>query len=811
MKTTMKLRDFRIGWRMLVQEPVYSAVVVLGLSVGFAACFLLLGFVRYSFTYDADVPDAGQVYMVKTRFNIAGKPEWYVLAPMQFLAAARRSPMVADATMFFPLNVSIKAGAQVRQVRIAAVNPGFPAIFGVRALDGDLQAALSQPDSIALTVGAAQRVLGRAAVPGERVTINGDPFRVVAVLPDPPANSTLRYEALAGVGTSAWPDGYRHNVMTNWGQIGGRVYVKLRPGASALALEQGLQAALDASPLVAGLAPEIAQALGDKKAMDVRLGALPGMYFDPDTADSPGSGDHGNLRLLGAIAGIALSILLLAATNYVNLATVRTIRRQREIAVRKVLGASNSRLVGQFLVESTVVALTAAALGLVVAWLLLPLFAELVDRRLDGMFGIANSLIALSLGISTGLLAGLYPAWIALGVRPQQTLAGRGSSENSAGLWLRRALTVVQFATAIGLTSVTLAMLWQTHYATHLDPGFDAAGMLVVELPRPLRGAVRDAVRDELARLPGVSGVAAAQGAIGDPFMGNHMSFATPEGTRSQLLVFDVSANFFEVVGLAPVAGRLFDSRNDTDKSNDKVVLTEGAARALGYASGRQAIGQTLAMGLMTMDANTPVQVVGIAPPMRFDSAHEAGRPMVYRISATPLALMVRSKADMRALESAAEAVVRRLAPHQVVDVRRASSYFAQNYDQDLRLAKLLGLASLVAIAIASFGIYVLATYSVQRMARQIVLRKLYGAGRRAILALVGREFASLLGLGAAIALPIAALVNARYLAGFVERAPVKAWPLLAALLLAALVTMLSTLRHTLGALRMAPAQVLRD
>jgi ABC-type antimicrobial peptide transport system permease subunit len=802
----MNLRDFRVGWRMLVQQPAYSAVVVLGLAAGFAACFLLLGFVRYSFTYDDHVPDAGQVHLVKTRFNMDGDRAWYELAPMQFLAQAQRSPMVADATMLFPLYVSMKAGAQLRQVQLAAVNPGFPAMFGVRALAGDLQAALRQPDSIALTTGAAQRLLGRPAVLGEQVTIDGAPFRVAAVLPDTPANSTVFYEALAGVGTSAWHDGYRQNVLKNWGQIGGRVYVKLRPGAPAAALEQSLQAAVDASPLVAGLPPQTVRELGSKKALDVRLGALPDMYFDADTADSPTGGEHGDLRRIGALAAIALVILLLAATNYVNLATVRTIRRQREIAMRKVLGASTGRLVAQFLAESTLVALIAASLGLLVAWLLLPLFAGLVDRKLDGMFGIANILVALSLGVSTGLAAGLYPAWVALGVHPQHTLAGRGSAENSAGLWLRRALTVLQFSTAIGLTSVTLAMVWQVYYATNLDPGFDAASMLVLNLPRPLRGAARDALRGELARLPGVSDVAGAQGAIGDPFIGNNMFFATPAGAGTQLLIFDVSANFFEVLGLAPVAGRLFDSKTETDKSADKVVLTEGAVRALGYTSAAQAIGQILTMG-----DSTPMQVVGVAPPMRFDSAHQATRPMVYRISPTPLALLVRGKGDMRALEAAAQAAAQRSAPDHVVTVRRASSYFAKNYAQDLRLAKLLGLASLIAVAIASFGIYVLATYSVQRMARQIVLRKLYGAGRRAILALVGREFASLLALGAAIALPIAAVANARYLAGFVEHAPMGAWPLLAALLLAALVTVLSTLRHTLGALRMAPAHILRD
>jgi putative ABC transport system permease protein len=802
----MNIRDFRIGWRMLVQEPAYSAVVVLGLSIGFAACFLLLGFVRYSFSYDAQVPDASQVYLVKTRFNIIGKPDWLELAPMPFLAAAQSSPMVADATMLFPLSVSMKAGAQVQEVQLVAVNPGFPAMFGVRALAGDLQAALSQPDSMALTTGAAQRLLGRGAVLGEQVAIDGATFRVAAVLPDPPANSTVFYEALAGVGTSAWPDGYRKNVMSNWGQIGGRVYVKLRPGASAAALEQSLQAAVDRSPLVAGLAPQVLEELGNRKVLDVRLGALPGMYFDDETAGSPGSSDHGDVRVIGSLAAIALVILLLAATNYVNLATVRTMRRQREIAMRKVLGASTGRLVAQFLAESTLAALIAAGLGMLVAWLLLPLFADLVDRKLDGMFGIANILIGLSLGISTGLLAGLYPAWVALGVRPQHTLAGRGSAETSAGLWLRRALSVVQFSTAIGLTAVTLAMAWQTHYATNLDPGFDAAGMLVVDLPAPMRGAARDKLRDELARLPGVKGVAAVQGAIGRPFIGNHLSFVTPGGARSNLLILDVSANFFEVLGSAPVAGRLFDSKMETDKSADRVVINEGAARALCYTNAEQAIGQ-----LLTMSGSTPVQVVGVAPPIRYESLHQASRPMVYRISGAPLVLMLRGEGDMRALETGAEAALRRLASDQVVPVRRAASYFAINYAEDLRLARLLGLASLIAIGIAAFGIYVLATYSVQRMARQIVLRKLHGAGRSAILALVGREFASLLALGAAIAVPMAAVANARFLAGFVERAPIGAWPLLGAVLLAALVTLLSTLRHTLGALRMTPALILRD
>ncbi|WLI88978.1 ABC transporter permease [Massilia sp. R2A-15] len=805
----MKFRDFRIGWRLLIQEPAYSAVVVLGLSVGFAACFLLLGFVRHSFSYDAQVPDAQQIYLVKTRFNIIGDTKWFELAPLPYLEEAKRNPMVADATMLFPLGVPMKAGAQVQPIRLAAVNEGFGEMFGVRPLEGDLRSVLKDAGSVALTSSTAQRLFGRANVLGQTVSIEGDAFRVGAILPDPAPNSTIFYEALAGQGTTAWPDGYRKNILHAWGGIGGKVYVKLKPGASAAAVEQALQYAGDHSPLVAEAGPEAMAKLAGKKAIDIRLGALPSMYFDDDTANVPGSSDHGDLRVIGGLGAIALVILLLAATNYVNLATVRTVRRQREIAVRKVLGAPARRLAGQFIAESMLVALIATGFGLLLAWLLLPVFSELVDRQLKDMFSAANLLAALALGVVTGLLAGIYPAWVALGVRPQRTLAGRGSAETSGGLWLRRALTVAQFTTAICLTAVTLAIAWQARFASNANPGFDAAGMLVLELPQSMRGEPAQALRAQLSHLAGVKGVAIAQNAIGEPIIGNYVPYTTQPGAKASLLTRDISANFFEVVGVKAMAGRLFDSTRETDTTTDKVVIDAAAARSLGFSDPAMAVGQIITSNIA--NNSQPAQVIGIAPPLRIQSLHEAVRPVVWRIRPRGVVQLIRGDGDLGALQGAIETMLNRQAPDQVFGIERAQTYLAKNYADDLRLAKLLGLASVVAIAIAAFGIYVLATYSVQRMARQIVLRKLYGAGHAAIVTLVGREFARLLAIGAAIALPLAALVNARYLAGFVERAPMGVWPLLAALMVAALVAMLSTLRHTLGALRMAPAHVLRD
>jgi ABC-type lipoprotein release transport system permease subunit len=162
-------------------------------------------------------------------------------------------------------------------------------------------------------------------------------------------------------------------------------------------------------------------------------------------------------------------------------------------------------------------------------------------------------------------------------------------------------------------------------------------------------------------------------------------------------------------------------------------------------------------------------------------------------------------------VERALAPLWQRYFPDRIMAVQPAAALFAQTYQEDARLARMLGTASALAVGLAAFGIYVLAAYSVQRNRRQIVLRKLYGAGKGAIARLLGREFAALLVAGALLGVPLAWLAIERYLAGFVERAPLGQWPLAVAMLLAALVALLATARHAYAALRLAPAGALRD
>jgi putative ABC transport system permease protein len=186
-------------------------------------------------------------------------------------------------------------------------------------------------------------------------------------------------------------------------------------------------------------------------------------------------------------------------------------------------------------------------------------------------------------------------------------------------------------------------------------------------------------------------------------------------------------------------------------------------------------------------------------------------QPTAYLLMPRTSTFTVRSERDLEAVQGAIEELWPRFFPNDVLNLQRVDSIFALNYADDLRLAKLLAASSVIATAIAAFGIYVLAAYSVQRRAREIVLRKLYGAGATAVGGLVMREFLVLIGAGALIGLPPAWLAMQQYLADFTERAPVGAWTIIGALAVAGAVALGSTLRHTLAAVRIRPALALRE
>ncbi len=792
------MKNFRIGWRLLVQQPAYSMVVIGGLAVGFAACFLIFGYVLFCFNYNGAVPDNDRVVMVKQRMNIFPYPLWMSAAYAPLRDVALTSGMVSHASIAAEVAKTMRAGDTLRAIKSAAVDPAFPAIFGVTALQGDLAAALSQPDGVALTSSAAARLFGTGPALGGSVYLNDVLLQVRAVLPDPPSNGIQRYDALVGSHSTAWAQ--RDTAFTEWKAYS--LYLKLKPGATIAALTPLLQAAVNQSPLDASLKQsEMSKVLNGRNVSDVQLSALSDMYFDADLAIGGVSGKRSSV--LGLAAG-GLLIMLLATINYVNLATVRTLRRQREIGLRKLLGASTGQLIRQFLSEAVLTTVLAAALGMLLAWLLLPMFSDLVNRRLSGIFTPVHFALAFGFAILVGICAGLYPARLARYALPASALTGRGSSETAGGLWLRRTLTVLQFASAMALSAGMLAVGWQTWYASHASPGFDPANLLLLRLPSGMEGKpAADAFIEQLRHLPGARDVAMISEAVGREDSKILNSLPVKGSSDVMMDTVFVSPNWFDMMQIPAAFGATFSPRIDWHDTKDSggIMLNAAGARVLGFNTPEAAVGQTLSNGL---------RIIGIAPELRFHGLSAQASPILYRIRPGTV-VTVRSDATLDQAYRMIAPLWQRNFPNAIMEITTQQAVLTDRYADDARLMRILAISSITAIALAAFGIYVLSAYSVQRNRRQIVLRKLHGAGRKDIALMLAREFSVLVGAGALIGLPVAVVGTQRYLASYTEHAPVGFWTPLAALLLAVLVALLATSRHALAAMRMAPVLALKE
>ena len=625
----------------MVKEPGYSLVAVLGLAVGLAAFLLLSGFARYSWSYNAQVPDAEHVYIIKHRFNVEAGRRWWDKAPMVLREAARATPGVTDATGYlgwFPLNIQVDG--QLHKLRSLTVLPGFAEMMGLQAVKGDLTEALTRPDAFAMTESAAMRLFGTTDVVGRAFLLNSVETkgiaRIAAILRDPPANTTIPFESLNGLNLTLVPPMFRDEALH---------------GPAGLA-----RASADspASRRVGGR--------GERSAAEVHgPGGAAGSICRPRPWRrwaAPRSWTSSSCRCARRIsiatswwmrtrwAWIAATarwlpgswrsrvlILVLAAINYVNLATIRVIRRQREIGMRKVLGFGNGRLAFQFLAESLLVSLLATVIGLALAVLALPLFAELANRDLAGMLSLANIAAALGVGVIVGLVVSIYPAWIAFRVRPAQVLAGRPDTESLPARRLRQALSVLQIAAAMGLASFTLAVAWQTRFAIDGSPGFDPAPLLVFEMNEGRKLGADDTTRGflaELAQQPAVAGVAISADAIGRTRNPWSQEFKREGGRPITFEVREISPQFFEEYGIRPVAGRLFDPKIDKDDAADAGrAQRDGRARARVCirAAGR---GQRLAgQRIRSRRRWITMRVIGIAPDIRLRSLREAPTAVV--------------------------------------------------------------------------------------------------------------------------------------------------------------------------------------
>ncbi|MBI2506012.1 MAG: ABC transporter permease [Candidatus Latescibacteria bacterium] len=743
------LRNYlTIAWRNLVRHKLYSLINVLGLATGMAACLLIVLFVQDELRYDQFHEQAPHIYRVLQGGSARTS---YPVGEVVRDQTPEVEEMVRISTKWQRL---VSYGEKrFEEVNFLYADPSFFSVFSFPLVKGDAKTALVRPFSIVITREMAQKYCGDEDPVGKVLRIDHErDYTITGVLEPLPRQSHFTFDFLATfVGSEAV---FYEDMLEHWGVSNFYTYLRLREGSNLSGLEKKMTALI--APLIRAKHPELTPSILLLQPLkDIHLHSAH-LWGDIEP--------QGNITYVYVFSAIAVFILLIACINFTNLATARAVERMREVGVRKVAGARRQQLMGQFIGESILLALTALLVALALIEVGLPAFNVLLGKRLslagEAGWGTLSGLVAMVLGV--GLAAGSYPAIYLSALQPVEVLKGKARTGKD-GVLFRRVLVVVQFSISITLIVGVGIIYSQMEYMRNKDLGFDKEHLAVVEIPgnKDNRQSF-EVIKAQVLQYPGIMSVSASSDVPPDSYFRSAPVFPneTPERTRWARII---SANYglLETLSLGLVAGRSFSPDFRTDEK-ETLILSESAVAALGWASPEEALGQRCEIdGTRT--------VVGVVRDFHFESLHARIEPVVFELdpgSAWLLVVRIRGGQIPETLDFLKEKWGA-LFPEWPFEYRFVDQSFDQEYRAEARTERIAVIAALLTLSIACLGVFGLTAFTASRRTKEIGIRKVLGASVTSIVVLMSREFTWLVLIANLVAWPLAYLVMGRWLQNF--------------------------------------------
>ena len=826
-----------VGLRALAKNKTYAFINIFGLALGLAACLTILLYVRYEMSYDSWMPGAESAYQFQDYYQpteTGGEA-----MPLQMTSYVSRKALVKD----FP---QIESSVYVGSAGAIAMQNGEPSrvdrflfadgnLFGILRVpfvQGDGPNALSRPNSVVLTETEAGKRFPNQNAMGRNLTLvsNGKSadYTVTGVMKDLPKNSHLDLGMVARFDPDSY---YAENpaFLTQWGNQGGWVYVKLRPGTDAESINRQLPAwekrnIPDDNSGGTRTNPGDSQDWKLVNIRDIHLGHA------QRAAMTPGN----DRKTIVTFAVIAFLILGMAVVNFTNLATARASQRAREVALRKVLGASRRQLVLQFIGESVLVTAIAMMVALAAVETLLPLFNKFLDADIAltywGSGGVLLPIVLLVLVV--GAAGGIYPAFYLSRFQPARVLkANKSSAEAQGSGQLRNILVIGQFAVSIGLIICTAIIYGQTIFARTADAGYTRNGLIqIANVGSGKAAEALETMKQEMRRIPGVQSTAKTGIGI-NPGNNSVTGVFLPGNPKSvDLGVYSVDSDFFPTMGMKMLAGRNFSetialddaslpfpTRPEHEKALAQrglnVVVTETAAQRLGFRSPGEAVGKPIKVGFFISDNSlAPATIVGVVRDARFRSIRDPLQPILfYQTRNFNNTLMVRyAGREPKAVMTDLERVWKRLVPDAPFRAELADDRVRQLYDREEARGQLFAAFALLAVVIGCLGLFGLASYTAERRTKEIGIRKVLGARSRDIVRLLAWQFSKPVLVANLIAWPIAWWLMRDWLNHFDSRIPLGPTPFVAAGLLALVIAIGTIASHALRVARANPIHALR-
>ncbi len=815
----MLINYFKIAVRNLLRSKAFSLINIIGLTVGLTCCLLIMLFVRHELSYDQFQERFERIYRITYLPRFAGTEEPLALTPppVSPLLTENFSEIETSARLFqSPATVEIKSQGEAAAVkydeeRFYFADPTILNIFSFDFVQGSPQNALRDRFSVVLTESVAQRYFNDQSALGRFITYDGKyPMKVTGVVRDFPDNSHIHPELVANYETmyATENERARENLPYNWVISHSATYVLLRP---------------DRSPeKVNARFPQFIKAHADAQVADgieYRLEPMRDFYLRTEAQNTPEP--VGSMTTIYVFLGIAGLTLLIACINFVNLSTARSLRRAKEVGIRKVLGSQRKQLIFQFLGESLLLSALALLLSLLLTVLLLPTLNSLTDKHLTMQYFLNDGWLMLTfVGITVlaGLLSGAYPAFVVAGFKPVATLKGNFLAGVAQGSFVRQLLLGVQFVTSIALITGTLIMAQQMKFLKSQPLGFDKDFIVTASIRNPKITNVfatssdssyqrLSTFREVLLQNPQVEAVTLSSQALGN---GSVRRNVIPEGHTAEdnlfVSVLAVDYNFTETYGLTFRAGRPFSEEFTTDKSA-AFLINETAVKEFGWASPEKALDKSLNL------EGKAGKIVGVVKDFHNQSLYAPISSLVLTVEQPQLTL-VSLKLRPQQMEATLQFVQKewdRFFPEKSFDYEFLDQNLAQLYDREQRRSTLIGHFAILAILISCLGLYGLIMLVTQQKTREIGIRKVLGASVESVVLLLSKNFILLVGVAMLIACPLAWYFMEQWLEGFTYKIDIEWWVFVVAGLLALGIALLTVGFQSIKAALMNPVESLRS
>jgi putative ABC transport system permease protein len=823
-----------ISLRHLHRHGFFSLVNIAGLAVGLAACWLIGVYFFHEKSFDRFLPQADRICAVALELKMQQEEGRTTNTPPPLgPRLVADFPEIELAARSFYLQESTVRREQAGKAPIVfteraayAVDTSFLELFDFPMLEGDAATALDRPSSLVLSARAAEVYFGKNSPIGQPLSVNDRLFTVTGVVQELPSNSTVQFDFLLSMADFKVVERFSWSWI--WLQVDTWVRLRQKPTAENLA---ALEAKLP--DMVRRYAPAAFERVGQNFEEQMQRGDRYNVQLLPLQTLHLGQaglnsrlwtlGDGAQVRMFGVVG---LLILLLACVNFMNLSTARSTTRAREVGVRKALGSQRGALVAQFLTEAMFFSAAGVALAAGLAGLALPVFNKLTGLELSifELFSLKNIGFALALAVFTGLLGGLYPAFVLSNFRPIETLkgnastasAGRGGAKN-----VRSGLVVFQFSVSIVLLLGSWLVLRQLDFARKASPGLQREHVLVLPVLRNLtsfaNGAERlESLRQQIAQLPEVQEVSHS---VFLPSFGSFGDFYEPEqGEQSHQVVknlpissFMTDARFAATLGLEIIAGRNFrDDHSLADSTS--VILNEAAVKAIGWEN---PIGQWLRY---PGNENQRFQVVGVMRDFHLGSVRGPIEPAAifhhssktYRVWADYIVARLHPGSEKPAVAKTAGLWAAAI-PNAPFNFQFLDDSFDQLYRSEARMGSILSIFTGLALLIACLGLFALAAFTAERRTKEIGIRKVLGASVAGITGLLAKDFLKLVVIALLIASPVAYYFMDKWLADFAYRIDIQWWMFVAAGAMAVTIAFLTIGFQSLKAALTNPVESLRS